>query len=85
MNQQKPIFKCSYFGSWVEVYPTRVEYGLFSKRLGYKTIMINQIASVESGMMGLMKIIVETTGGRKYEIPTNKKNELKNAIYQAME
>ena len=33
--------------------------------------------------MGLMKITIETTGGKKYDIPCHKKKEVKEAIYNA--
>lgn len=84
MKNQELIYKTKYLGNWVEVYGNRVEFGMLNKILGYKTIILNQIASVESGMMGHFKVIIETTGGKKYNIPTNKKNELKEAIYNAM-
>ncbi len=35
--------------------------------------------------MGYMQIIIETSGGIKYKIPTNKKKEVKEAIYKAQE
>jgi hypothetical protein len=34
-------------------------------------------------MMGMWNITLETTGGKKYSIPTNKKKEVQKAIYDA--
>jgi hypothetical protein len=48
-----------------------------------QSIPINQIASVQLAMMGVMKIALETTEGKKYQIPTHKKKEIQQAIYNA--
>ena len=34
-------------------------------------------------MMGIWKITLETTGGKKYAVPTSKKKEVQKAIYDA--
>lgn len=74
------IYKTNYLGFWIKVFPNRVE---FKSKAGKQSIPISQIASVQLGMVGLMKITLETTGGKKYKIPTLKKEEVKNAIYEA--
>lgn len=56
-----------------------------SKQAGTQNVPINQVASIQLGMMGYMQIIIETSGGIKYKIPTNKKKEVKEAIYKAQE
>ena len=81
-NGDKPIFETHYLGFWIKVYPTRVE---FKSGAGTQNIPINQVASIQLGMMGFMQIIIETSGGKKYKIPTNKKKEVKDAIYKAQE
>ena len=50
-----------------------------------QSIPISQIASIQLGMMGVWQIILETTGGMKFKIPTHKKKEVKEAIYKAQE
>jgi hypothetical protein len=78
-----PIYETSYLGSKISVYPLRVVVSIFG--LGEQTIPIAQIASIDLAMMGLMKITIETTGGKKYEIPCWKKKEVRDAIYRAQE
>ncbi|MCL6591936.1 MAG: SHOCT domain-containing protein [Firmicutes bacterium] len=78
----KPNFETNYMGFWIKVFPTRVE---FKAGAGSQNIPINQVASIQIGMMGLMQIIIESTGGQKYTIPTSKKKEVKDAIYAAQE
>ena len=78
--QEEPIFSTSYLGFWIKVFPNRVE---FKAGVGQQSIPINQIASVQLGMMGLWEIVLETTGGKKYKIPTHKKKEVQKAIYDA--
>lgn len=82
MNNQTPLYETSYVGFWIKVFPSRVE---FKAGTGTQSIPINQIASIQLGMMGVWKIILETTGGKKYKIPCHKKNEVKEAIYRAQE
>lgn len=67
-------------GFWIKIYPNRID---FKAGVGSQSIPINQIASVQLGMMGIMQIILETTGGKKYSIPTNHKKEVQAAIYDA--
>ena len=74
------IYKTNYLGFWIKVFSNRVD---FKSGVGKQSIPISQIASVQLGMIGVMKIIIETTGGKKYKIPTLKKEEVKNAIYEA--
>lgn len=82
MNNQKSIYETNYIGAWIKVFPNRVE---FKAGAGTQNIPINQVASIQLGMMGYMQIVIETTGGIKYKIPCHKKKEVKNAIYQAQE
>jgi hypothetical protein len=77
-----PIYENSYMGLWIKVFPNRVE---FKAGAGTQNIPINQIASIQLGMIGLGQIIIETTGGIKYRVPCSKKKEVKDAIYQAQE
>lgn len=67
-------------GFWVKVYPNRIEY---KTPAGVKSIPIMQVASIEQAMAGVLKITIETTGGQQIVIPTSKKKELTNAIYDA--
>jgi hypothetical protein len=78
--QEKPLYETSYVGFWIKVYSNRVE---FKAGVGSQSIPINQIASVQLPMMGIWKITLETTGGKKYAIPTSKKKEVQQAIYDA--
>jgi hypothetical protein len=78
--KEEPLFKNSYLGFWVKVYNNRVE---FKSGVGSKSIPINEIASIQVPMMGMWNITLETTGGKKYSIPTNKKKEVQKAIYDA--
>lgn len=82
MNNQSPLYETSYVGFWIKVFSSRIE---FKAGVGTQSIPINQIASIQLGMMGVWKIILETTGGKKYKIPCHKKNEVKEAIYKAQE
>lgn len=76
------IYKTNYAGNWIKVFRNRVDF-----RAGVKkgSIPISQIASVKLSMIGIMKITLETTGGKKYKIPTLHKESVKNAIYQAQD
>jgi len=78
----EPIFKTSYLGSTVKVYPTHVEWGFLFKK---QSVPINQIASVELGIPLYAQVVIETTGGKKLKIPVGigEKNKLKDAIYSA--
>lgn len=79
-TEEKPLFETSYVGFWIKVFSNRVS---FKAGVGSQSIPINQIASVELAMMGIWKITLETTGGKKYAIPTHKKKEVQQAIYEA--
>jgi hypothetical protein len=76
--QEEPIYQTSNMGFWIRIYPNRID---FKSGVGSQSIPINQIASVQLGMMGIMQITLETTGGQKYSIPTNHKKEVQAAIY----
>ena len=76
--QEEPIYQTSNMGFWIKIYPNRIE---FKSGTGSQSIPINQIASVQLGRMGIMQITLESTGGKKYSIPTNKKKEVQQAIY----
>ena len=78
----KSLYETNYMGFWIKVFPNRVE---FKDGAGSKNIPISQIASIQLGMIGLMQVVVETTGGEKYKIPSHKKKEVKEAIYHAQE
>lgn len=82
MNNQEPIYSTSYLGFWIKVFSNRVE---FKSGAGTQNIPINQIASIQLGMMGHMQVTLETSGGKKYTIPCLKKKEIKEAIYKAQE
>ena len=77
---ERPFYETNYLGFWIKVYPNRVD---FKAGAGSESIPISQIASVHQAMMGLMKVIIETAGGKKYQIPTTKKKEVQQAIYDA--
>jgi hypothetical protein len=76
--QEEPIYQTSNMGFWIKVYPNRID---FKSGVGSQSIPINQIASVQLAGIGVMKITLETTGGKTYSIPTNKKKEVQEAIY----
>ncbi len=79
-SEEGIIYKTSLGGFWLKVFPNRVE---FKAGAGSEAIPINQIASVHLGMPGHWQIIIETTGGKKYKIASNKKKEVRDSIYQA--
>ncbi len=79
----KPIFESNFLGTSIKVFPKYVEFNILGT--GSKSILINQIASISLPMWGVMKITIETTGGQKYTIPTHKKKEVRDAIYQAQD
>ena len=78
--REEPLFKTSYMGFWINIYPNRVE---FKSGVGSKSIPINEIASIQLSMFGVGKITLETAGGTKYSIPTHKKKAVQQAIYDA--
>jgi putative oligomerization/nucleic acid binding protein len=77
---EDPLYQTSYMGFWIKVYPNRVD---FKAGPGSQSIPINQIASVQLAQMGILKVTLETSGGKKYSIPTMKKKEVQQAIYDA--
>lgn len=81
--QEQPTYQASFLGCWIKVYSDRVEFRPNQMMWGSVTVPIKQIASVHTGMVGHWKITLETTGGKKYDIPTRKKDEIKKAIYEA--
>src|SRR5690348_3956314 len=76
----EPIYKNSYVGFWINVYSNRIE---FRAGATVQSMALNQIASVEEGSWGFNKITIETTGGKKYSLPTSKKKEVREAILDA--
>ena len=79
-QEENAIYETSHMGFWIKVYPNRVD---FKAGVGSQSIPINQIASVQIAMMGILQITLETAGGQKYSIPTTKKKEVQQAIYDA--
>ena len=76
------LYETSILGFSVRVFSDRVEYTTgFGGAV--ESIPINQIASIKLGNFLLNRIVIETTGGREYEINTGKKKEVAAAIYQA--
>lgn len=78
---EQPLFKTSYLGFWIKVYANRVE---FKNNTGKRSIPLNQVASIQQSMLGVMSIKLETTGGKKYKIPCLRKQAAVDAIYSAM-
>lgn len=74
------IYKTNYLGSWIKVYPDRVD---FRASAGRQSVPISQIASIKQSVIGFMRITIETTGGKKYKIPTLHKQAVQDAIYKA--
>jgi hypothetical protein len=68
----------------IEVYSDRIVHttGFFHKQ---KTIMLDQIASIDTGMETVGKIIIETSGGQKYTLLMWPKDKaaLLDAIHKA--
>ncbi len=79
-QKETPLYETSYMGSNVKVFPNRLVFRMMGIE---QSIPIGQIASVELGMPMLWQVVVETTGGKKYKIPTRKKKEVQQAIYDA--
>lgn len=80
----EPIFKTSLMGFKVSLFPNfiRFKQSFFGPEI---IIELNQIASIEKGMPGLQKIVIETTGGRKIDIivKLGDKDKFIDAIYEA--
>jgi hypothetical protein len=66
-EKRELLFSTSFMGHKVEVYPSHM---LYRQRWFGKQILIpmNQIASVTTGMPGIQRIIVETSGGKKLKV-----------------
>jgi hypothetical protein len=82
-QSEQPLYEFNYFGFPIKIYTTHIAFKP-SGHTGTQSIPINQIAGVKLGMMGLLQITLRTTGGQKFTIPTNKKKEVQQAIYQAL-
>jgi hypothetical protein len=78
--QEQPFYSSSYMGFWIRIYSNRIE---FKAGLGTQSVPLAQVASVQVARMLVHQITIETTGGQKYGIPTNRKKEVQQAIYQA--
>lgn len=79
------IFETSRLGFKAKVYKDKIVFKpLFT---GEQSILIGQIASIELGSFGMHNIFIETTGGKKYEIVVNSRdqNKFQDAIYQAQQ
>lgn len=74
------IYKTNYMGFWIKVYPDRID---FKSGAGRQSVPITQIASIKQSLIGFMRITIETTGGKKYKIPTLHKQAVQDAIYEA--
>jgi len=78
------IFKTSFFGNQVIVYPDRLFFKKFLGILGTTDIPINQIAGVDITLIGI--VIIETTGGKRYALPLlgpSRAEKIKEAILKA--
>lgn len=76
----EPLFKTSFLGLSVKVFPDRVVYSRWG--VGDQIILAKQIASVEMSVVGVMELTIETTGGKKYPIVVylDHKQALRDAI-----
>lgn len=78
------LFQTSMLGYKVTVYPAYLSYkkSIFGSEI---TIPLDKVASVISGMPGVQRITIETSGGKKYKIPVrlSDKSALCEAIYRA--
>lgn len=76
------IYETKLLGSSVRVFTDHIEHkaGLGS---GIQMIPISQIAGLKVGNWLANHLMIETTGGRKYTIVTNKKENIAEAIRQA--
>ena len=79
-QQEQPLYATSYMGFWIHIYPTRIE---FKSGIERESIPLSQIAGIRLGAPLIRQITLETTGGRKYAIPTKHKKEVQQAIYDA--
>ena len=74
-STEKPLYETSYIGFWIKVFPNRVE---FKAGVGSQNVPINQIASIQLGMMGYMQITIETTGDKENFLSEEKRTEGSN-------
>lgn len=79
----EPIVETKFGFEKLKVFSDRIQYttGFFKKE---RTILASQIASIDSGMAAVPKIVIETTGGEKVKmiVPTKRKQEVLEAIYK---
>lgn len=81
---EKPLYKTSFLSNKVAVYPDHLFLRKFWGMLGTTTIPINQIASVDVSLIGIL--VIETTGGKKSALPfigIDRAKKLKEAIFEA--
>lgn len=77
------IFKTSFLGNQVIIYPDHLSFKKLLGILGTTDIPINQIAGVDVTLVGI--VIIETTGGRRYALPLlgpGRAKKIKEAILQ---
>ena len=79
---EQPFYQTSRMSFYVKVYSNRIE---FKHGMVHQSIPIKQIANVELGVIGQDKIIIETTGGEKFDMVAPKKKQLREAIYKAID
>jgi hypothetical protein len=81
-NFNEPIFKTNNLGMTTTVFKNRIETKTFFIK---KIILLNQVASISPSTAGRLDVEVETTGGKKFNLPVGfgQKDALVNAIYQA--
>lgn len=79
-----PIFETSLLGFKVSVFENHISYKKLFGIGGETSIPINQISSIDIGLPGLQQISIETTGGKKINIPVSlkSKNKLIDAIHK---
>ncbi|MFH1444168.1 MAG: hypothetical protein ABIG34_02145 [Candidatus Peregrinibacteria bacterium] len=79
----EPLFQTSLMGFSVTVYPDRVTYR--KMWAGEQSVPLSQIASVTVAMMGVQRVTIETTGGKKIKMPValSDKDKLRDAIFAA--
>ena len=81
---EKLLYQTSFLGNKVTVYPDRLFFKKLWGILGMTTIPINQIASVDVSLIGIL--VIETTGGKKSALPfigIDRARKLKEAIFEA--
>lgn len=75
-----PIFETSFLGTRAKVFSDKVTYKVFFG--AERIIPIKQISSVQVSMPGVQRVIVETTGGKRYKMVINllDKEKFRDAI-----